>query len=189
MSQDVIEEPQSTSSLPSENDSVESGNTDNSSTTKKEAVPPRFVRSGIGGRGNYRKVDPSTWSTTTPRISLIERCARPFRTGVGGAGNRCPTNADGPVISPAEQLARIQAQRDHAAGVYYHVGLGGTGNRAKRDSLFPSPSSSQQHQPQDQQQQPESALLAESKPVVQYSDQPLRVGAADRLAAKLFGRR
>lgn len=177
------------SSVPSEADSI-SSHTDTSSSARKPNAPTtRYVRSGIGGKGNYHKVDPTSHPSSSVRLSLVDRCKRPFRTGIGGAGNRTvmTTSHEGnssSVLSPAEQVAMVQTQREQAAaaaavGGYHHVGIGGTGNRAKRESTQTSPS--------------ESPLLASAstaslpKPEFQYSDQPLRVGAADRLAAKLFG--
>lgn len=190
--------PAMSSAQPSESDSV-SSNTDNSTSTRKSnSGTRRYVRTGIGGKGNYHKVDPAQASGSV-RVSIMDRCKRPFRTGIGGAGNRSTPatahdNGSAPVLSPAAQVALVQTQREQAAAAaavttssssngvpaYHHVGIGGTGNRAKRDSMHTS--------------QSEAPLLPTASSTssnrgddFQYSDQPLRVGAADKLAAKLFG--
>ena len=173
------------------------------STATKTVNSPsrRYVRTGIGGKGNYRKMDPSLHPPTSLRLSLVDRCKRPFRTGIGGAGNRsiAPTahgNSSSPAISPTEHRAgshyhhHQHLHHRHASGgdgdgvgvsAYHHVGIGGSGNRTKRDSIHTS--------------QSEAPLLTSvsalslTRPDLQYSDKPLQLGAADRLAAKLFGYR
>ncbi|KAI9885359.1 MAG: hypothetical protein M1823_002830 [Watsoniomyces obsoletus] len=162
-------------SSPSDSTSL-SSNTDTSTDVKKNGNM-RYVRTGIGGAGNYHKVDLSVWATSAGRASLLERCKRPFRVGIGGAGNRCMPD-ETPALPANEQAARVQAQREHLP-TQIHVGIGGMGNctSTKRDSFQTS--------------QSESPLLSPgAKPAeVHYSTEPLRVGAADRLAAKLFGYR
>lgn len=128
------------------------------------------MRSGIGGAGNYHKVDPSKSSSPSFMHLSISRCKRSFTTGIGGAGNRV-SHVEVPELSSTEKLARAKAQEKHATDSY-HVGIGGTGNRAKRLSYQTFQSSA-------------PLVAAEPKPELQYSDQPLRLGAADRLAAKL----
>ena len=171
-------------------------------TTKTANSPSRrYVRTGIGGKGNYRKMDPSLHPPNSLRVSLVDRCKRPFRTGIGGAGNRsiAPTahgNSSSPAISPAEHRAGTHFHHHHhhhhhqpsggdgvggGVSACHHVGIGGSGNRTKRESIHTS--------------QSEAPLLTSvsalslTRPDLQYSDKPLQLGAADRLAAKLFGYR
>ena len=151
--------------------------TDTSSYHKKPGET-RYVHWGIGGAGNYKKSDPSVARLTKTfwRLSL-NRCKTSFSTGIGGSGNiRAGTQAA--ALSSNEQAIRARAYHERAPDIY-HFGIGGMGNQARRghvQTIIPS-----------LEPRPIDASPLPSEPSPQYSDQPLRIGAADRLAAKLFG--
>ncbi|KAI9793407.1 MAG: hypothetical protein M1816_000299 [Peltula sp. TS41687] len=182
-------------------------NTDNSSlfaTTKPVVLEQqrRYVHSGIGGVGNYHRVESRSQAIRFIKISL-SRCKKTFSTGIGGAGNRHDSSQAAMLSSSSDdKVARrtkaSQYQERHASGVY-HYGIGGTGNQAIKNKKNRSSSSfaaAEAVSPLETAAAASSSTAAVSPPpaprpetekVVQYSDQPLPVGAADRLAAKLFG--
>lgn len=91
------------------------------------------------------------------------------------------------MLSASEQLARTKASRQErrTSGIH-HFGIGGSGNQAKKEiHITSSTSSSFASDPPATAASSSTPRLETEK--VRYSDQPLPVGAADRLAAKLFG--
>ncbi|KAI9832519.1 MAG: hypothetical protein M1819_004308 [Sarea resinae] len=124
---------------------------------------PGYVHSGIGGAGNYHKVDSSTPPpASSSQLVLPPRPAASFSSGIGGAGN-IHYACERAVLSSYEELARDRARENNTPTVY-HVGIGGAGNRAAR---FTSSSS------------------LSSNSSSQYSSTPLPLGAADQLILKL----
>ena len=139
-------------------------NTDHSSTAQRDVVgPPRkYIRTGIGGAGNYHKIRPHpNGAPTVTRPSFLERCKRQFRFGTSATST-----------SKTDQAARDPAQQGQPS-----IDSDVTARFAdKRDSVQTSKS--------------ESPLIpeAELKPAPPpYSSEPPIVSTADRIAAKLFG--
>ncbi|KAA6407140.1 MAG: hypothetical protein FRX48_08941 [Lasallia pustulata] len=132
-----------------------------------------YFHQGIGGAGNYRKVEPLNPSTSSTR-STHSRQHRPhiarsmrefFSSGIGGAGN-VHARSEAAILSSAEELARARARESNIPRSWYY-GIGGIGNQKKRQ-ITASPGSS-------------LSSGAESG----YSDQALPFGAAHILKTKM----
>ncbi|KAI9793617.1 MAG: hypothetical protein M1833_000703 [Piccolia ochrophora] len=135
-----------------------------------------YVRSGIGGAGNYQKSDPVAAQASKAPQPPLPRHHSSFTSGIGGAGNYHHAN-EAASMSSAEELARGRVREVHQPEVF-HFGIGGAGNRTGRNGSRTSRS--------------DSSFESQGPSFQSYSDKRLRVGAADRLADKLanaFGRR
>ncbi|KAI9881421.1 MAG: hypothetical protein M1830_003428 [Pleopsidium flavum] len=122
-----------------------------------------FIHYGVGGAGNYRKVEPSSPAAARPSVPMMPRAAEPFSSGIGGAGN-IHHPSERAVISFDEGLVRSRA-RENSSPTPYFVGVGGAGNRrGRRQSSAASPSTS---------------------PGSPYSKHPLPIGGADMLWKKI----
>lgn len=171
---------------------VSSNNTDSSSLYATKPVvleqQRRYVHSGIGGAGNYHRVESRSQAIGFIKVSL-SRCKKTFTTGIGGAGNR-HDSTEAAILSTGEPaVARNQSYHTerNSSGVY-RFGIGGSGNQAsRRDRIKSSASSSSFVSPPAIASSSSAAPMHETTEPVRYSDQPLPIGAADRLAAKLFG--
>ena len=139
-------------------------NTDHSSTVQKDVVnPPRkYIRTGIGGAGNYHKI--RTYPSGVPTVirpSFLERCKRQFRFGT-----RATSTSTNDQAAP-NQAQQGQSSIDPAVTATF---------TDKRDSIQTSKS--------------ESPLIPEAEPnpaPPPYSSEPPIISTADRIAAKLFG--
>ena len=97
----------------------------------------KYHHTGIGGRGNYKKISkdtlpqtvktsavPST-SSVAPSVHELSSQPRTFASGRGGAGNRSLTS-ESAIFTFDEELERLR--RTSGAAPVYHVGRGGAGN-------------------------------------------------------------
>ena len=98
-----------------------------------------YIHGGRGGAGNYRRVDPSkrisstvTSSSAANSVNSRSLTSGHYSCGRGGAGNMY-SGSERPIFSFDEELTRERAREEDAAPVY-HVGRGGAGNFAKRQS-------------------------------------------------------
>ncbi|MCJ1304941.1 hypothetical protein MMC08_007754 [Hypocenomyce scalaris] len=133
-----------------------------------------YFHQGIGGAGNYRKVEPSKLSNSSTR-SNYSRQHRPhmarsmrefFSSGIGGAGN-VHSRSEAAILSSSEELARARARESNIPTSWYY-GIGGIGNHRKSTrQVSGSPGSS----------------LSSREPG--YSDQALPLGAANALKRKM----
>jgi len=114
-----------------------------------------YVRSGLGGAGNYRKVTSDFPSRPSTPIHVVHRASGVFTTGVGGFGNFHHIQ-DQPNYSPQEIAIRDQLMKENAATVW-HYGIGGAGNHGSRAGS----SNSSIREPSYEQKRP---LLANSLP-------------------------
>ncbi|KAI4130043.1 MAG: hypothetical protein LQ347_003523 [Umbilicaria vellea] len=132
-----------------------------------------YFHQGIGGAGNYRKVEPLKASNSSTRsnysrqkIPHVARSMREFfSSGIGGAGN-VHARSEAAILSSSEELARARARQSNVPRSWYY-GIGGVGNHRKRQ-ISMSPGSS-------------LSSGAESG----YSDQALPFGAAHVLKTKM----
>jgi hypothetical protein len=90
-----------------------------------------YIKSGIGGIGNFHRTSGAIPIPVAPRITTTQSSGV-FSTGIGGAGNS-RTSKDRKTITPEEVLSRRSIQQDRAARNYHH-GIGGAGNRASSNS-------------------------------------------------------
>lgn len=134
-----------------------------------------YFHQGIGGAGNYRKVEPLKPSNSSTR-SNYSRQHRPhiarsmrefFSSGIGGAGN-VHARSEAAILSTSEELARARARESNVPRSWYY-GIGGIGNYRKRE-VSVSPGSS-----------------LSSGTEARYSDQALPFGAAHVLKTKMVG--
>ena len=132
-----------------------------------------YFHQGIGGAGNYRKVEPLNPSNSSSR-STYSRQHRPhiarsmrefFSSGIGGAGN-VHARSEAAILSSAEELARARSRESNIPRSWYY-GIGGVGNHRKRQ-ITASPGSS-----------------LSSGTESGYSDQALPFGAAHILKTKM----
>lgn len=110
---------------------ISSSTSETSSTISLVPTSTTYLRSGLGGAGNYHKTTSSNtqFITVTAQRPSIHRSSRSFYTGIGGFGNAA--SCEGATIPPREELARKQMLRDNAP-ISWHYGIGGAGNRANR---------------------------------------------------------
>ena len=104
-----------------------SANMQSSSASKGTSKPGSYVRVGIGGAGNWRKIDESLPAKTNPTTPLPRhRGATGFSSGIGGAGNwhRATEVA---AISPVEAVSREQIRAENVPEGFF-FGVGGAGN-------------------------------------------------------------
>lgn len=132
-----------------------------------------YFHQGIGGAGNYRKVEslkPSNGSTRSNysrqhHPHIVRSMREFFSSGIGGAGN-VHARSEAAIISASEELARARARESNIPRSWYY-GIGGVGNHRKRQ-ITGSPGSS-------------LSSGVESG----YSDQALPFGAAYALKTKM----
>lgn len=98
---------------------------DTNSTTAFKQSQNKYVRSGIGGAGNFRKATP-TVSVTAPIVIPLQKGH--FYSGIGGHGNSRP-HSQRSSISLEEEVSR-EVLRKESAPSSFHLGIGGRGNRA-----------------------------------------------------------
>ncbi|KAF2457158.1 hypothetical protein BDY21DRAFT_364072 [Lineolata rhizophorae] len=129
-----------------------------------------YLRSGIGGAGNYRRK--SSITLAAPAVPIIgpQSRAGSFSSGIGGAGNFHKAD-ERAVLSFDEELARSRAIGRNAPTAY-HVGIGGAGNRKHR-GVSPSITVTASADNIGQQQT--------------YSSEPLPFGAVDSFFRRLSG--
>ncbi|MCJ1368009.1 hypothetical protein MMC16_007147 [Acarospora aff. strigata] len=126
-----------------------------------------FIHYGVGGAGNYRRVE-STSLTALPPVPTNFRALGPFSSGIGGAGN-IHEASERAMVSDHEELARSKIREKSSPSAHF-IGIGGAGNRrGSRRSSASSNSASQG---------------------TEYSEDPLPIGGADMLwkkISKVFG--
>ena len=132
-----------------------------------------YFHQGIGGAGNYRKVEPLKPSNSSTRSNysrqhhpqIVRTMREFFSSGIGGAGN-VHACSEAAILSSSEELARARARESNIPQSWYY-GIGGIGNHRKRQISVP----------------PCSSLS--SGPESGYSDQALPFGAAYSLKSKM----
>ncbi len=88
-----------------------------------------YIRSGIGGAGNYHLADQVLPPTSILPSVTIPRNSGHFSSGIGGAGN-IHHASERAVLSSNEELVRARVRRRKVSAAY-HVGIGGAGNRCR----------------------------------------------------------
>jgi len=101
-----------------------SSSTCSNSSLIHPSISQTYVRSGIGGAGNYLKATEVPSAPPVPQIIAPRHGS--FSSGVGGAGN-IHSSSKRPVLCPKEEVAREQAIKRNVRPAY-HVGIGGAGN-------------------------------------------------------------
>ncbi|KAI9760776.1 MAG: hypothetical protein M1835_000109 [Candelina submexicana] len=127
-----------------------------------------YVRSGIGGAGNYHLADQLMPPTSIPSTVPIPRGNGHFSSGIGGAGN-IHHASERAVLSSNEELVRARV-RQRKAPTAYHLGIGGAGNRYRSRQSSSSPRSSSSF---------------ESTSSSDYGERVYPISGADRLMLKL----
>ncbi|KAI9810996.1 MAG: hypothetical protein M1827_005728 [Pycnora praestabilis] len=117
-------------------DSSSSSSTSTSSLVDRRSGNSYFRR-GIGGAGNYCKLDPSIPAIPQAPSRPDLRSTSLLSSGIGGAGN-IHFVSEKAFLSQEEELARSK-MRDANTPLVYHYGIGGAGNRASREQAPPSP--------------------------------------------------
>ncbi|KAF2810933.1 uncharacterized protein BDZ99DRAFT_344969, partial [Mytilinidion resinicola] len=84
-----------------------------------------YIRSGIGGAGNWKRA--ASIPSALPVLQISTPRHGSFSSGVGGAGNIHSTSARR-ALSADEERARSQAIKRNARSAW-HTGIGGAGNR------------------------------------------------------------
>ncbi|KAI9756981.1 MAG: hypothetical protein M4579_003639 [Chaenotheca gracillima] len=107
-------------------------------SSSQQSAPKNYIRSGIGGAGNYHK------SSKKVPVVIVHHPRPPtqtstqyFSTGIGGAGNRHKTS-EAALFARTDQSARLRAQDANRSETRY-FGIGGAGNLARRDSITSRP--------------------------------------------------
>lgn len=132
-----------------------------------------YFHQGIGGAGNYRKVEPLNPSNSSTRSNHsrqkfphVARSMREFfSSGIGGAGN-VHARSEAAVLTSSEELARARARQSNVPSSWSY-GIGGVGNHKKRQISV----------------SPGSSLSSDADSG--YSDQALPYGAAHVLKTKM----
>ncbi|KAI9808686.1 MAG: hypothetical protein M1825_003838 [Sarcosagium campestre] len=129
-----------------------------------------YLRSGIGGAGNYQQAHPEVAKILKAPQQPLPRQRSSFQTGIGGAGNFRRAH-EAASVTPDEEFERVRV-REGSMRETHHYGIGGAGNINKKNRS-------------DGQSMTSSNFDRQSS--LSYSDKRLRVGAADKLADKLTG--
>ncbi|KAI9826834.1 MAG: hypothetical protein M1832_005773 [Thelocarpon impressellum] len=92
--------------------------------------PRGYVRLGIGGAGNFRKLEPPMPPAYSPAPPSRVRARSPktFSSGIGGAGNWRRVD-QAAAISSYEAQVRDQVRAESASDGFF-FGIGGAGNHA-----------------------------------------------------------
>ncbi|KAF2755914.1 hypothetical protein EJ05DRAFT_477977 [Pseudovirgaria hyperparasitica] len=140
-----------------------SPSTSSSGSTRSTSSTKVVCRSGIGGRGNYRKVCASEVPPMPASFTLPPRPQRNYSSGIGGAGNHHSSN-NRSLLDMEDQIERDRVFKGRPKNRHY--GIGGFGNFV--DSSHSG-----------------SGTRTRTPSSSAFSSEPLPYGALDSLSRKL----